>query len=551
MNEPRPVAPVAVVAVAAGLGWAGWIAGALLSVTRPIAFLGPVGPASCSPRRARLAGAVAVLVARRVTSAPGRCIAVAGLVAPLTARPVGAMIGLSEPGSVPWLAVTPFLIGAALTLLAVTPMGPRTVRRMAVGVAPLLVLLTAQPAGAWIASASLMTPTDAMARSNDVDLSVDTHQWLAQRAMTILANDGRTSIAAFLAAPDPTAPTANDATTGAPTGTTETYGWRLLQGVRDADGVLHAQLPDHFHNWWTHQGKWWIVGGSAADGAELAFTHATDAWAAGDRSNAIYWLGAALHLVDDACVPQHEFYGLNVYHHQYERWVQIHQDTLAVTSGGIYADQFRVGGGHGGPAWSSAHPTRLGRRVRPPGRRQPPGRHPPQPARALDQRFAVAHRTPHRRHPAPQRRVRRVLLRPGRRPVTRTITAAVAAFGLVISSAIAAIIVVGLLEGVAAIPDVVPPGAAVAVFLGGLALTGRVAVDVEPDHPLRAVGATAVVVAVGGFVAAQATESQGEALEPLTVATLAAGLFTLLAVSAVATKQLRHRRAMRSSEAGQ
>ena len=80
--------------------------------------------------------------------------------------------------------------------------------------------------------------------------------------------------------------------------------------------------------------------------------------------------------------------------------------------------------------------------------------------------------------------------------------------------------------------------------------SGRVVVDVEPDHPLRAVGATATVVAVGGFVAAQATESQGEALEPLTVATLAAGLFTLLTVSAVATKQLRRRRALRSTEAG-
>jgi hypothetical protein len=356
VNEPRPVAPAAFVAVAAGLGWAGWIAGALLSAIPPIAFFGPAAPGVVLASTGAIAGAGAVLVARRVTSAPARCIAVAGLLAPLTARPVGAMIGLSEPGSVPWLAVAPFLIGAALTLLAVSPLSSRMARASAVVAAPVLLILTAQPAGAWIASASLATPTDAMARSNTVDLSVDTHQWLAQQAMTILANDGRTSIAAFLATPDPTAPAANDASTGAPTGTTETYGWRLLQGTRDADGVLHAQLPDHFHNWWTHQGKWWIVGGSAADGAELAFTHATDAWATGDRAQAIYWLGAALHLVDDACVPQHEFYGLNVYHHQYERWVQIHQDALAVTSGGIYADRFRVGGGHGGPAWSSAHP---------------------------------------------------------------------------------------------------------------------------------------------------------------------------------------------------
>jgi hypothetical protein len=359
VSDPHPVAPVAVVAVVAvmaGLGWAGWIAGALLASTLPVSLLGTATTGIVLSSTGAVAGAAAVLVARQMTPNAWRCIAVAGLVAPLTARPVGSVIGLAEPGSIPWLAVAPFLIGATFTFLAVTPVGPRMARALAVGVAPLLLVLTAQPAGAWIASASLTTPTDTMARSNNVDLAVDTHQWLAQQAITILANDGRTTIATFLATADPTAPMANDPTTGAPTGTTETYGWRLLQGARDADGVLHAQLPDHFHNWWTHQGKWWIVGGSAANGAERAFTHATEVWAAGDRANAIYWLGAALHLVDDACVPQHEFYGLNVYHHQYERWVQIHQDTLAVTSGGIYADQFRVDGGHGGPAWSSAHP---------------------------------------------------------------------------------------------------------------------------------------------------------------------------------------------------
>jgi hypothetical protein len=356
MLEPRPVAPVAVVAVAVGLGWAGWIAGALLAASAPSTFLGHGTADIVLSSTGAVAGAAAVLVARRVRPNPWRWIAVAGLTVALSARSVGSMIGLADPGPVPWLGVAPFLIGAAFTFFAANPVRSRVVRTLAVGAAPLLVLAVAQPAEAWIASASLTTPTDTMVRSNDVDLSVDTHQWLARQAMTILANDGRNDIAAFLATPDPTAPGANDPSTGAPTGTTETFGWRLLQGARDADGVLHPQLPDHFHNWWTHQGKWWIVGGSAAGGAELAYSRATDAWAAGDRSDAVYWLGAALHLVDDACVPQHEFYGLNVYHHQYERWVQIHQDALAVDSGGIYADQFRVGSGHGGPAWSSAHP---------------------------------------------------------------------------------------------------------------------------------------------------------------------------------------------------
>jgi hypothetical protein len=354
--RPRPVGTAAVVAVAMGLGWAGWIAGALLAAWVPAGVFGPATPDIVLASTGAVAGATALLVARLLRPQPWRCIAIAGLAAAVAARPVGSRIGLAEPGPVPWLAVAPFLIGATCTFLTVAPARSRVVRTLAVGIVPLLIVVVAQPAGAWIASASLTTPTDTMVRSNNVDLSVDTHQWFAQQAMTILANDARSNIAAFLATPDLTAPGANDPTSGAPTGTTETYGWRLLQGARDADGVLHAQLPDHFHNWWTHQGKWWIVGGSAADGAELAFAHATDAWAADDRSNAVYWLGAALHLVDDACVPQHEFFGLNVYHHQYERWVQIHQDALAVDSGGIYADQFRVGTGHGGPAWSSAHP---------------------------------------------------------------------------------------------------------------------------------------------------------------------------------------------------
>ena len=90
----------------------------------------------------------------------------------------------------------------------------------------------------------------------------------------------------------------------------------------------------------------------------------------------------------------------------------------------------------------------------------------------------------------------------------RTITATFASFGLVVSSAIGAIIIVGLLEGVASIPDVAPSAAGIILFVAGLALAGRVAVDVDPDHSFRAVSATALVVAAGGLVAAKATESK-------------------------------------------
>ena len=219
-----------------------------------------------------------------------------------------------------------------------------------------VIVVAASPAHAWIAGARLKTPTATQIRTHGVDLVIDTHQWIANQAVEILAGDGRADIVALLDAQDPTAPEALDPATGVPMGRRETYRWRLLLGARDADGVLYRQIPDHFFNFWTHHGRSWILGGSAAIGAEKAFATAARAWRSGDQSTAIYWLGAAIHLVTDACVPQHQFFAVNPYHHQYELWVQQHQPQLAVNSGGIYQDQFRVNEGHGGEAWSSTHP---------------------------------------------------------------------------------------------------------------------------------------------------------------------------------------------------
>jgi hypothetical protein len=68
------------------------------------------------------------------------------------------------------------------------------------------------------------------------------------------------------------------------------------------------------------------------------------------------WLGASLHLVQDSCVPQHNFFGIAINHTPYERWVKNHQAALAVKDGAVLASDFRVHGGHGGDNWSSAHP---------------------------------------------------------------------------------------------------------------------------------------------------------------------------------------------------
>lgn len=212
-----------------------------------------------------------------------------------------------------------------------------------------------RPAGAWFA-ACRTKPTAAQRDHNGIDFSRSTHQWLAGQAMAILQADGFDVPSRFLTTPDPTAPPVRDPQTGQLTGSTETYGWRVLRGAAEADCSLYNQVPDHLHNFWSHRGRRMIVGPSAASYAEKAFDNATAAWTQGDRSLAMEWLGASLHLVQDSCVPQHNFFGVGVNHSAYERWMRTNQDALAVADGAILAATFRVGGGHGGEQWSSANP---------------------------------------------------------------------------------------------------------------------------------------------------------------------------------------------------
>jgi hypothetical protein len=208
---------------------------------------------------------------------------------------------------------------------------------------------------AWSAGCWITPPTDTQKAFNRVDLVASTHQWLAARAVAILRADGFDRIASFFATPDPSAPVAHPQP-GTPPGTTESFEWRLLEGADDADCVLQVQVPDHLHNFWTHKGSQMIVGSSAASYAEKAFAKATSFWRRGDRANAMLWLGASLHLVQDSCVPQHGFFGVGINHVPYEEWVRAHQDALAANGGAILTGTFRAEGGHGGPNWSSAHP---------------------------------------------------------------------------------------------------------------------------------------------------------------------------------------------------
>ena len=240
---------------------------------------------------------------------------------------------------------------ALVSAAAALTHGRRAAVRTGAGLVATAAVAATATAGAW----SVDEPAaddPAMVAGNGIVVARDTHAFLLRQGVRVLQGDGRTAEARFLLSPDPTAPLIP----GRPgRGQHESYLWRMQLGARDADGVLKKTvMPDHFFNWWTHSGKGLVAGPSAATYAERQFRLATDAWRAGDRSAATYHLGAATHLVDDACAPPHEFF-LVPHHRAYEDWVLARQESLTVASGGIYAEDFRRLTGHGGAEWSSAH----------------------------------------------------------------------------------------------------------------------------------------------------------------------------------------------------
>jgi hypothetical protein len=126
--------------------------------------------------------------------------------------------------------------------------------------------------------------------------------------------------------------------------------------------------------------------------------------------------------------------------------------------------------------------------------------------------------------------------------MNRTITATFAALGLIVSSAIGALLVAGLIEGVAAAPGWLPETAAIAFFVAGTGLTGRVCVDVADGHAMRAVVAVTVLIGSVGWLASRVTEAHGEGLEPTTLLIAMAGLAAML----IASVRRVHRRRRRT-----
>ena len=102
--------------------------------------------------------------------------------------------------------------------------------------------------------------------------------------------------------------------------------------------------------------------------------------------------------------------------------------------------------------------------------------------------------------------------------MSRVMTAVLAALGLLVSGGLAAVLLVGLLEGIRQFPDFASATAGVLLFVGSILLVGRVIVDVAREHAYRAVLGVVGVVAALLLLLSVATEQHGEGMEFNTVA---------------------------------
>ncbi|TEB12512.1 Phospholipase C [Pelotomaculum propionicicum] len=140
----------------------------------------------------------------------------------------------------------------------------------------------------------------------------DTHFFCNRQALYILKNDGKKIYAQFL----------------------NNYLELINKGVGWADKGW--KNFSHYFDPVTGQGfgPW----PDAKTECSYFFKKAETYWYAGSKKKAIFFLGAALHLAQDLCVPYHArgiaFNG----HNEYEKWVQENYQDYSVYSDGIYTN---------------------------------------------------------------------------------------------------------------------------------------------------------------------------------------------------------------------
>jgi len=109
------------------------------------------------------------------------------------------------------------------------------------------------------------------------------------------------------------------------------------------DGAVWADQDfksrEHFYNPYTHRGLYGCK--SSKHLFRKYYGCALVYWDCGDKDKAMFYVGAAVHLVQDATIPQHGSVKLLKSHRKYEQWIhKVHDDFLhySVSEGGIYLE---------------------------------------------------------------------------------------------------------------------------------------------------------------------------------------------------------------------
>lgn len=115
------------------------------------------------------------------------------------------------------------------------------------------------------------------------------------------------------------------------------YKNKLNEGAVWADQDFKSR--EHFYNPYTKKGLYGCK--SSMQRFERYYCNALVYWDCGDYDRGMFYLGAALHLIQDATIPQHGSVNLLKNHRSYEQWViKVHNDFLSysIREGGIYLD---------------------------------------------------------------------------------------------------------------------------------------------------------------------------------------------------------------------
>ncbi len=137
-----------------------------------------------------------------------------------------------------------------------------------------------------------------------------THEFCNRQAVKILRTDGFTHCAAFF----------------------EQYLTELNGGVYWADKGW--KNIGHYFEPLTNRGLWHFA--NATEDFQYYYHCALTNMQEKDYAKAVFFLGAAIHLVQDLCVPHHARAKLFCGHKEYEEWAQLNYSHYTVTERGMY-----------------------------------------------------------------------------------------------------------------------------------------------------------------------------------------------------------------------